>query len=238
MTRRIHDYPDDPEAWPDLEEELIPDPAELPTSGPYGPAFTYLHAARVTLDAGLTRPTLLLTRTGARLILKTAGEHGHEVTDQEAEDLEQIARGELEALVFTKSAELYPLRENTTRLFEDPMATERAYHEETGLYPVMHNVVIQNDLLDDHPWVATELLKAFRRSVDVFQERARYEAKYPLVWWQQYRQEERDVFGDIWRRSFELEPNRDEVTALVRYAFEQGLLEDLPDPEELFFSVE
>lgn len=150
------------------------------------------------------------------------------------EAYEQIARGELEALVFTKSAELYPLRENTTRLFEDPMATERAYHEETGFYPVMHNVVIQNDLLDDHPWVATELLKAFRRSVDVFQERARYEAKYPLVWWQSYREQERERFGDIWGRSFEFDTNEAELQTMIGYAHDQGLVDEPFDAEKMF----
>ncbi|MDX1611660.1 MAG: hypothetical protein R3185_04770 [Candidatus Thermoplasmatota archaeon] len=92
---RIRDYPDDEELWEDIEDHLIPDPRELATSGPYGPAFTYLHAARVTLDAGLFRPTILLTRTAARLILATAAEQEEDPDAQEREQLDAIAHGEV-----------------------------------------------------------------------------------------------------------------------------------------------
>ncbi len=88
---RVRDFPDDAEAWPDLEDDLIPDPMDLPTSGPYGPAFAYLHAARVTLDAGLVRPTKLLIRTAARLTLATAEAQGDQPTDQEDQDLTSMA---------------------------------------------------------------------------------------------------------------------------------------------------
>lgn len=88
---RVRDFPDDAEAWPDLEDDLIPDPMDLPTSGPYGPAFAYLHAARVTLDAGLVRPTKLLIRTAARLTLATADVEGDQPTDQEEQDLTRMA---------------------------------------------------------------------------------------------------------------------------------------------------
>lgn len=88
---RVRDFPDDAEQWPDLEDDLIPDPMELPTSGPYGPAFTYLHAARVTLDAGLVRPTKLLIRTAARLTLATADEVGDDPSEEEAQALDAMA---------------------------------------------------------------------------------------------------------------------------------------------------
>lgn len=88
---RVRDFPDEAEAWPDLEDDLIPDPMDLPTSGPYGPAFAYLHAARVTLDAGLVRPTKLLIRTAARLTLATAETEGDQPTDEEAQALEAMA---------------------------------------------------------------------------------------------------------------------------------------------------
>ncbi len=88
---RVRDFPDEAEAWPDLEDDLIPDPMDLPTSGPYGPAFAYLHAARVTLDAGLVRPTKLMIRTAARLTLATAEAQGDQPTEAEAQALEAMA---------------------------------------------------------------------------------------------------------------------------------------------------
>lgn len=152
------------------------------------------------------------------------------------EAYDRISRGDLDALVMTKSAQIFPLPENTKTLFSDLRATEREYYEQTGLYPTMHNVVVRDDLLAEYPWLATELQRAFRRSWEHFDERATYEAKYPLVWWQEYRREETEIFGDIWGRSFELEPNLEEIETLLRYASEQGLVDGQFAPEELFHS--
>lgn len=63
---------------------------------------------------------------------------------------------------------------------------------------------------------------------------ARDEAKYPLVWWQQYREQEQEVLGDVWGRSFEFDATANELETMVRYAHEQGLIDERFDPEEMF----
>lgn len=147
---------------------------------------------------------------------------------------EQLARGDLDALFMPSTASLYPLADTVERLFDDLRTAEGDYHEETGFYPLMHNVVIRNELIDEEPWVPTEILRLFRRSQEIAAERARYEAKYPLVWWQQYREQEQEVIGDVWGRSFEFERNAEELQTMVRYAAEQGLIDEQFDPEEMF----
>jgi 4,5-dihydroxyphthalate decarboxylase len=146
----------------------------------------------------------------------------------------QLARGDLDALFMPATAGLYPLPDTVERLYDDLRDAEGAYYEETGFYPLMHNVVIQNDLIDEEPWVPTEILRLFRRSQEVAAERARYEAKYPLVWWQQYREEEREVVGDVWGRSFEFDANAEELRTMVRYAHQQGLIDERFDAEGMF----
>lgn len=145
-----------------------------------------------------------------------------------------VARGELDALVLSKTAELYPLPDGVERLFPDSEAVERVYYAETGFYPVMHNVVVRDEVVAEHPWVPTELVKLMRRSVDAAAERARFEAKYPLVWWQRYREREQELFGDLWGRSFEFDANAAELETLSRYAHELGLTDELLDPAELY----
>ena len=102
----------------------------------------------------------------------------------------------------------------------------------------MHNVVVRDRLTEAHPWLATELLKAFRRSLAAFEDRAAYEAKYPLVWWQPYRERERERFGDVWGRSFAFGPNEAELETMIGYAHDQGLI-DAPFPAaDLFLDVD
>lgn len=147
---------------------------------------------------------------------------------------EQLARGDLDALFMPSTAGLYPLADTVERLYDDLRTAEGDYYDETGFYPLMHNVVVQNDIVDEEPWVPTEILRLFRRSQAIAAERARYEAKYPLVWWQQYREREREVVGDVWGRSFEFDANAEELRTMIRYADEQGLVAEQFDPAEMF----
>ncbi|HSF32575.1 MAG TPA: hypothetical protein VLK82_19150 [Candidatus Tectomicrobia bacterium] len=47
------------------------------------------------------------------------------------------------------------------------------YYRKTGFFHCNHNVIVQNRLLREHPWVALELYNAFQRSKEVAYERAR-----------------------------------------------------------------
>jgi 4,5-dihydroxyphthalate decarboxylase len=47
------------------------------------------------------------------------------------------------------------------------------YYRQTGFFHANHNVIVQNRILRDYPWVALELFNAFRRSKEVAYERAR-----------------------------------------------------------------
>lgn len=145
----------------------------------------------------------------------------------------RVSTGDLDAVLLTKTAEIYPLPEHTEPLFSKD--DERRYCQETGLLPVLHVVVIRDELLDDSPVVAEELQDLLRRSAKRSSERARYQAKYPLVWWHHYSAEEHDLFGDWVERSFSLEQNRSEVETFVEYASQQSLVApDEADSEQLF----
>lgn len=146
----------------------------------------------------------------------------------------QLARGDIDAVVNPRTGPFYPLHENVKRLFDDLPAAERDCYEATGFYPLMHTVVVRNELLDDHPWLATELTDTFRRSHDAFATRINDESLYPLVWWQHYREQEEALFGDVWGRSFSLEPNLDELDTMVRYASDRGLIDERVDARDLF----
>ncbi|HVH73997.1 MAG TPA: hypothetical protein VM755_03690 [Stellaceae bacterium] len=47
------------------------------------------------------------------------------------------------------------------------------YFRKTGFFQPNHHVIVQNRILDGHPWVALELYDAFRRSKEAAYERAR-----------------------------------------------------------------
>lgn len=47
------------------------------------------------------------------------------------------------------------------RLFEDYRAVEKDYYKRTGIFPIMHTVVIRRDIHETNPWVARSLYDAF-----------------------------------------------------------------------------
>lgn len=49
----------------------------------------------------------------------------------------------------------------------DPEATAKAWIARTGHYPVNHGVTLRNALLEEHPWLAAELMDLFTRARDV-----------------------------------------------------------------------
>jgi 4,5-dihydroxyphthalate decarboxylase len=50
------------------------------------------------------------------------------------------------------------------RLFEDFETVEREYFRKTGIFPIMHTLVIRRDVYDQHAWIAPALYSAFKQA--------------------------------------------------------------------------
>jgi 4,5-dihydroxyphthalate decarboxylase len=125
---------------------------------------------------------------------------------------------------------------NVRRLFKDHAEVEKAYFRKTGIFPIMHTVVVRADVYERSPWVMQSLTKAFevskqRAYADLFETTA---LKLMLPWLTAQAEEARELLGtdDFW--PYGLEPNRQCLSTFLRYSFEQGLSSRLLAPEELF----
>ena len=106
-------------------------------------------------------------------------------------------------------------------LFPDLYAEGRRFFDKTGLYPINHGVVVRRSILEQHPWVALNLYKAFVRANDVANEQRLEHAEYY-----------RDA-GLITRAAYEamttglvqhgVKANRAVLETAARYSYEQGL---------------
>jgi 4,5-dihydroxyphthalate decarboxylase len=47
-------------------------------------------------------------------------------------------------------------------LFPDAGTADAAWFKRTGVYPISHMVVVKNDQLEQHPWLAAELFTLFK----------------------------------------------------------------------------
>lgn len=144
---------------------------------------------------------------------------------------EMLRAGELEAIIYPEAS---VVGRSVRRLFEDPKAVEIAYYRRTGIFPIMHTVVVRRELVDEMPWLPRELLKAFRRSKELAFQAMRDPRRVSLAWLSEALAEQEQVLGaDPWAYDF---PSSARVLdTLVRYATEQGLL-PAPIPSSALFT--
>lgn len=73
---------------------------------------------------------------------------------------------------------------NVDRLFPNFREVEADYFERTGIFPIMHTIVIKRDIYEKNRWMAMSLFKAFCKSKDISLENFfRTEALYTTMPW-------------------------------------------------------
>ena len=147
-----------------------------------------------------------------------------------------LAGGEIDALYTARTPSTFtPGRGHVRRLFEDYPAVEREYFRTTGIFPIMHTVVIRRELYEQHRWIAQSLGKAFLAARDEAYADLRQTAalKAMLPWLIAHLDDAtREMGDDYW--PYGLDRNRETLSTFLRYAQEQGLARERLRPEDLF----
>jgi 4,5-dihydroxyphthalate decarboxylase len=123
------------------------------------------------------------------------------------------------------------------RLFADPETEERAYFNDTGVFPIMHVLVVRREVLSQSPGVADELVSDFTVAKDNSLTRALSATvpSYPIPWASLQARAARDLLGeDFW--PYGVEANRAALATFLAYARDQGLVGRLMSAEDLFAS--
>jgi 4,5-dihydroxyphthalate decarboxylase len=153
----------------------------------------------------------------------------------EGEDVDRmLVEGKLQALMYPELPPSFRAGDpRIRRLFADAKAEEQRFFQATGLFPIMHTVVIREALLEHYPWLALEVVKAFRRSKERAWKAMEDPRRVSLAWFREALEEQRSILGhDPW--SYDLPSNQTALRAACRWAYEQGLTSRLLEVEELF----
>ncbi|MFD7994720.1 ABC transporter substrate-binding protein, partial [Streptomyces mexicanus] len=147
-----------------------------------------------------------------------------------------LAEGEIDALCTPRVPSPFAAGDpRVRRVFPDVIAAEKEYYAATGIFPVMHVVVIRRDVYDRHRWVAQSLYKALLAARDAAYENL-YDTsalRFMLPWLTPQLEEARALLGrDYW--SYGVEGNRETLETFLRYHHEQGLSSRRWRPEEIF----
>jgi 4,5-dihydroxyphthalate decarboxylase len=146
-----------------------------------------------------------------------------------------LAAGEIDAVYSPRAPDSFALGDSVRRLFGDSRERERRYFLDSGIFPIMHVLVMRRPLYEASPWLARSLVKAFGQAKDLaYRELTRTAAlAVTLPWVREEYEESVGLLGeDFW--SYGLDANRHVIETFVRYSHRQGLLSRQPEPDELF----
>jgi 4,5-dihydroxyphthalate decarboxylase len=150
---------------------------------------------------------------------------------------QMLADGEIDAIYSASQPSCFGRSPDVRHLFTDFKAAEQDYFARTGIFPIMHTVVIKREVYERNPWVARALYKAFDASLQIAYADLRYRNanKVMLPWLQEHVEETIATLGEGWW-DYGLERNRTALETIARYSFEQGLAGKLWAPEEIMLA--
>ena len=146
-----------------------------------------------------------------------------------------LADGEIDAFQGPRVPSSFVPGGSVRRLFPDPVAAEKQYFADTGIFPIMHVVVVRRDVYERHPWVAQSLTKALalakkKAMAELYDASA---LRFMLPWLIPGLEEARSLLGeDYW--SYGLQSNEKVLSTFLGYHHDQGLSRRRYEPAELF----
>lgn len=143
-----------------------------------------------------------------------------------------LEAGEIDAMIATYAPRRTGDTATIRRLFPDPRATEAEYFRQTGIFPIMHLVVLRRAVYERHRWAAANLTRAFEAARKQALDRAE-EGLYPLPWANLDFEYARHVMGQA-ICPYGVKANLPTLQAATLFSYEQGLTERQLEVEELF----
>ena len=149
-----------------------------------------------------------------------------------------LATGEIDAIIAARQPESAKTSDDVVRIFENYREAERSYFEKTGIFPIMHTLVIRDVVYKKNNWIAKSLFNAFEASKARAAELMAYTGAMVVMtpWLYDAVEEMNTVFGgDPW--PYGLEANRHHLETFNRYLVDEGFLPTAPALEDIFASI-
>ena len=152
---------------------------------------------------------------------------------------EMLEKGEIDALI---SADIPRCvlegSPNAGRLFEDYVTVERDYYRRTGIFPIMHTVVVTRELAEREREVVKAVYRGFCQAKDTMAEQLVKGMTFNnmasmIPWTTPLLEADRAVLGDDWW-PYGIAANARAIDAVLRYHHEQGITKRRFTAEEIF----
>ena len=149
-----------------------------------------------------------------------------------------LEAGELDAFLGARWPGSFRVNPHIERLFPNYREVEREYYRKTGIFPIMHTMVLKEKLYQENPWVAQSIFNAMQESKEWVARQTRFSGtlRFMVPWLFDDLEEMDSLFGpDPW--PYGLDANRRTLEILMDYLVEQGLMPQRHSLESLFAPV-
>lgn len=150
-----------------------------------------------------------------------------------------LSGGEIDAVMAARIPSSARTDSNIQRLIPDFRTVEQDWFKRTGIFPIMHTVVMRESLYRDNGWMAQSLFTALEASKAKAREQMRYTGAmmYMTPWLFDDLDEMDRVFGgeDPW--PYGLEANRAHLETFMGHLVTEGFLPAPTKLDELFAAV-
>ena len=152
---------------------------------------------------------------------------------------EMLVRGEIDALISADTPKAV-LDKNPAvgRLFEDYETVERDYYRRTGIFPIMHTVVVKRELAAEQPELLKAIYDGFCEAKEQVEQQnlkgmtfTNIQVMHP--WLTALIGRNRDLMGEDWF-PYGIAANRAAIDAVLRHHHEQGLTKRRFTIEDVF----
>lgn len=157
-------------------------------------------------------------------------------SDQTLNDL--LEAGEIDAYYGARRPQALDNGKNVARLFPNYRELEKDYYRKTGFHPIMHTIVVREELFQEHPWMAESLFKACEAAKGWALQQMKFSGAQRLMlpWLFDEIAEMEELMGQkAW--VYGVEANRPILEAFMQYLVEQHFLEAPAAIDDLFTPI-
>jgi 4,5-dihydroxyphthalate decarboxylase len=151
---------------------------------------------------------------------------------------DMLASGEIDALIGARQPFSLGKHPRVARLFPNYREVEREYYRETGIFPIMHTLVMQEQVYRENKWIAESLFKGFDEAKAWGLKQMRFSGtmRYMTPWLFADIEEMDELFrGDPF--VYGLEENRVTLETLVQFLIDQHFLRERVKIEDMFAPI-
>jgi 4,5-dihydroxyphthalate decarboxylase len=151
---------------------------------------------------------------------------------------EMLLAGDIDAMISARPPRVFlDGKHPVKRLMPDYRVREQDYFRRTGIFPIMHVIVLRRDAYETNRWIARNLMDAFEQAKraclpELMQNQTSY---LPTAWsYDHFDETNRLLFpdGDPW--PYGIEKNRRTLEPFLAFCHEQGVTRRKLALEELF----